>query len=143
MIQASSSSLIVYIIVLLVFGISKAVSDKIKKTGTSLPGKKGQPSPHRGMTELPESWKDLFPREEVIKPEPVVQKNAPSSKPMKKSSAVFIQDPKEEGKHSIDERIISVDDSAADINNEDYAFQSIEDVRKAIVWSEIINKKYK
>lgn len=143
MIQASSSSLIVYIIVLLVFGISKAISDKIKKTGTSLPDSKRQPSPHRGMTELPESWKDLFPQEEVIKPEPVVQKNAPSSKPMKKSPAVFIQDPKEEGKHSMGERTIPDGDIAMGVNDEDYAFQSIEDVRKAIVWSEIINKKYK
>lgn len=143
MIQASSFSLIIYIVVLVVLGISKALGDKVKKTGTSLPDSKRQPSPHRGMTELPESWKDLFPQEEVVKPEPVVQKNAPSSKPMKKSPEVFIQDPKEEGKHSMGERIISADDIAVDMNNEDYAFQSIEDVRKAIVWSEIINKKYK
>jgi len=143
MIQASSFSLIIYIVVLVVLGISKALGDKVKKTGTSLPDSKRQPDPHRGMTELPESWKDLFPQKEVIEPKPVVQKVNPSPKPTRKSPEVFIQDAKQEGKSSIDERTIPVGDTAIGVNDEDYAFQGIEDVRKAIVWSEIINRKYK
>lgn len=128
---------------MVVLGISKALSDKVKKTGTSLPASKRQPNPHRGATELPESWKDLFPQKEEIKPKPVVQKSNQPSKPMKKSPEVFIQDAKQEGKPSIDERSMPAVDTAIGVNDEDYAFQNIEDVRKAIVWSEIINRKYK
>lgn len=143
MIQASSFSLVIYIVVLVVLGISKALGDKVKKTGTSLPDPKRQPNPHRGATELPESWRDLFPQKEVIEPKPVVQKSNQSPKPMKKSPEVFIQDAKQEGKPSVDEKSIPAADTAIGVNDEDYAFQSIEDVRKAIVWSEIINRKYK
>ncbi len=143
MIQASSFSLVIYIVVLVVLGISKALDDKVKKTGTSLPDPKRQPNPHRGATELPESWRDLFPQKEVIEPKPVVQKSNQSPEPMKKSPEVFIQDAKQEGKPSVDEKSIPAADTAIGVNDEDYAFQSIEDVRKAIVWSEIINRKYK
>lgn len=160
MIQATSFSLAIYLLIFAVFAIFKALGDKAKKNGASSTNQKdGQQPQHKAPSELPETWKDLFPHEvEMSKPEPVATKK-PSTPlkdvkrafDMKKqaterkrtvSSKVFIEDASEEGKRALNINIPQ--NNTTEINDdEDYTFHNIEEVRKAIIWSEIINPKYK
>lgn len=141
--QASSFSITFYIILLAVFAVYSAVTDKKKKTKSSNPGGESQPKPYQEGNELPETWKDLFPKKTVMTPtKPTVKKvSQTTAKPKRVSPKVFIEDAKDEGKSSLKDTPILVDDTL-ETNNEEYAFNDIEDVRKAIIWSEIINKKY-
>ncbi len=142
MIQASSLSITFYIIALVVFAAFKAIQDKVKKADSSSEDRTKKTKPVMGGDELPETWKDLFPKKvEMTATKPAPKKVAKYDKPKKVSPKVFIEDAKDEGKSSLKSTSVVVEDTP-EANNEEYAFNDIEDVRKAIIWSEIINKKY-
>jgi hypothetical protein len=149
MIQASSFSIAIYLIALVVFAIFKAISDKAKKSETPSGHQPDVPQRKKEAHDLPEPWKDLFPKEiiEATRPKPVVKKATYTKmerKPLKvekMTPKVFIEDASEEGKRTVSE-INTPQNNTTEINEEDYAFHNIEEVRKAIIWSEIINPKY-
>lgn len=142
MIQASSFSITFYIIALVVFAVFKAITDKAKKTDSSSNDRTKKAKPFTGGDELPETWKELFPKKvEMTSTKPAQKKVLKTNKPKTVSPKVFIEDAKDEGKSSLKDAPIVVD-GTPETKDEEYAFNDIDDVRKAIIWSEIINKKY-
>lgn len=141
MIEASSFSLSIYIIVFVIFAVLKALNDKLKKNDTLSPTGKTTASTQEDKDDIPEILKDFFPKPAEVntKSKPVIKKV--SSMPKAKTTKVFIEDPKEEGKRSVENNVSLAETDTSEKDN-DYAFHTIEDVRKAIIWSEIINQKY-
>lgn len=126
----------VIIIVSIISSVNKE-REKKKSRGNSHPAS----FPQEVTDTLPESWKDLFPVQPVIV-KPVVEPVSKKTEPKRPDPKPFL-DTKEEGKQTIfekaDQKIIADEES---VQQSDYSFQSLEDIRKAIVWSEIINRKY-
>jgi hypothetical protein len=122
----------IYIIVLLVFALLGGLTgqNKKKKSDTS----SDKPVIPTNHSPLPEAWKDLLPHEQSI------------SKPVKQVSKKKVNvekpflDTKEEGQQSV--VILEENKNKEDQSENEYAFKDIDDVRKGIIWSEILHRKY-
>jgi|GEM_PF-5262612 len=127
----SISSFWIFMAVLAFFGLIQIIQkNSLKdKTNSESSSPKSQP--------LPEAWKDIISTEET-KVRPTPHHHIEIRK--KTESTIFIEDAKEEGKSAVASAPFSADKEEA--NSEDYSFNSIDDVRKAIIWSEIIKRKY-
>ena len=92
-----------------------------------------RPSFPTGHDMLPEAWKTIVTDQKDQKPKP-------KSKviPTKKVETPFL-DIKEEG---IPTTSLSETSDLKEKEEENYSFQNIDDVRKGIVWSEILKRKY-
>jgi hypothetical protein len=128
-------STFLYIIGIIIFGLFFSLNPKKKNRKMDSDTPEGSRSSFpTGQDMLPEAWKTIVTDQKNQKPRPVKKVI-----PTKKAETPFL-DTKEEGisttslsdTHHLKEKE----------EEENYSFQNIDDVRKGIVWSEILKRKY-
>lgn len=112
-------------------------SNKKPNPRSFLPEKPKMSCPENPLTE---AWKNVILDEKRLK-EPFngttqIKKMKVTNKPPMKENKTF-PDIKEEEKHTLSSFVPNQNNK-----EEDYTFQDIDDIRKAIVWFEILKRKY-
>lgn len=134
------------VIGVIVVGLVKQVKKEAKKQADSKPA---SPIPHTGNP-IPESWNDETyggyipkgPSDETIAPPASTKKPKPSkSKPF---IPLNMADNSDQRFHTSLKQTISAPEAIAEEVNEPSEFEihSIEEARRAIIWSEILQRKY-
>ena len=147
---------VIFIIGIVVIGIAKGLVEKSLKTKPTQTGSNPSPVTQEKevapkTTPLPEAWGKMFPSQELFptQPHPVKSHASDKSKLPKKASnqetKSFIQqkiDSTQQNNLAHQEPIQGSSHSPTTSEEDDYTIHSVEEARRAIVWGEILQRKY-
>lgn len=149
---------VILIIGIVVIGIAKSLVEKSLKTKPAQTGSNPSPVTQKKevapkTTPLPEAWGKMFPSQDVLfptQPKPMKSHSSNTDKLNKKTSLKdtksFIQqkiDSTQQNNLAHQEPVQGAASHSPTTNEEDnFTINSLEEARRAIVWGEILQRKY-
>lgn len=148
---------VILIIGIVVIGIAKSLVDKSLKAKPAQTGSNPSPVTQKKevapkTTPLPEAWGKMFPSQELTvptRPKPVKSFSSEVEKLNKKTSVKetksFIQqkiDSTQQNNLAHQEPMQGASHSPTTIEEDDFTIHSLEEARRAIIWGEILQRKY-
>ena len=150
--------IIILIVAIILSALWKKISKKAEDTKEpSMPGTPREPEIAPDAIPLPEAWGKMFPSQDIFKPIPVEnplekhaqkQKNSKKQMPEKKQMNSSLSGTLGEHKFSTTE-MNAAQPSPSHSNHEepsatenDFTIHSAEEARRAIIWGEILQRKY-